>query len=165
MRKENFDGFHPEPRPTRRQIVPGRSWAAWARALGHLLPPLEIADLGCGDGYLAIEAARFAKRVIAVDRSDAALARAKQLARRKNPSAPAAMRFTAPTPRANAVSESRERSEPAKRRARERVREFEGRNPSTRIDWKRGELEKLPLKDACVDVALLSQALHHAAVS
>ena len=28
--------------------------------------------------------------------------------------------------------------------------------------WKRGELEKLPLEDASVDVALLSQALHHA---
>ena len=31
------------------------------------------------------------------------------------------------------------------------------------VEWKRGELEKLPLKDASVDVALLSQALHHAA--
>ena len=29
--------------------------------------------------------------------------------------------------------------------------------------WKRGELEKLPMQDASVDVALLSQALHHAA--
>ena len=32
----------------------------------------------------------------------------------------------------------------------------------TNVEWKRGELEKLPLKDASVDVALLSQALHHA---
>jgi ArsR family transcriptional regulator len=31
------------------------------------------------------------------------------------------------------------------------------------VEWKRGELEKLPLGDASVDVALLSQALHHAA--
>jgi ArsR family transcriptional regulator len=31
------------------------------------------------------------------------------------------------------------------------------------VDWKRGELEKLPLEDGSVDVALLSQALHHAA--
>ena len=29
--------------------------------------------------------------------------------------------------------------------------------------WKRGELEKLPIRDGTVDVALLSQALHHAA--
>ena len=28
--------------------------------------------------------------------------------------------------------------------------------------WKKGELEKLPIKDAAVDVAMLSQALHHA---
>jgi ArsR family transcriptional regulator len=30
------------------------------------------------------------------------------------------------------------------------------------VIWKRGELEKLPLRDASVDVSLLSQALHHA---
>jgi ubiquinone/menaquinone biosynthesis C-methylase UbiE/DNA-binding transcriptional ArsR family regulator len=127
VRKENFDEDHNQhgADADRRQIVPGRSWAAWARALGHLLPPLEIADLGCGDGYLTIEAARFAKRVIAVDRSEAALTRAKQLVRRKQ-SAHAAAGF-AP------------------------------------IEWKKGEIEKLPLKDASVDVALLSQALHHAA--
>jgi len=136
VRKENFEA-HGADADTR-QIVPGRSWAAWARALGHLLPELEIADLGCGEGYLTVEAARFAKRVIAVDRSETALARAKKLAAR-----------------ANALSEPRER------RARARVGEFEGRSLSN-IEWKRGDLEKLPLKDASVDVALLSQALHHA---
>jgi ArsR family transcriptional regulator len=115
VRKENFEehGVAAE----RRQVVPGRSWAAWARALGHLLPPLEVADLGCGEGYLAIEAARFAKKVIAVDRSEAVLERGAQAA--------------------------------AKRKLRN-------------IEWKAGEIEKLPLKDGCVDVALLSQALHHA---
>src|ERR1051326_8493845 len=81
VRKENFEE-HGADADTR-QIVPGRSWAAWARALGHLLPELEIADLGCGEGYLTVEAARFAKRVIAVDRSEAALARAKNLAARR----------------------------------------------------------------------------------
>ena len=45
-----------------RQLIPGRSWAAWARALGMLLPPYTVADLGCGDGYLALEASRFASR-------------------------------------------------------------------------------------------------------
>ena len=34
-------------------MVPGRSWAAWARALGLLLPRLDVADLGCGEGYVA----------------------------------------------------------------------------------------------------------------
>jgi ArsR family transcriptional regulator len=124
VRHENFDEHGGAPE--RRQIVPGRSWAAWARALGHLLPPLEIADLGCGEGYLAIEAARFAKRVIAVDRSAAVLARAKALAAQR-----LGRRLAA--------------------------------DPIAEIDWKRGELEKLPLADAVVDVALLSQALHHAA--
>jgi SAM-dependent methyltransferase len=31
------------------------------------------------------------------------------------------------------------------------------------ITWKQGEIERVPLADASVDVALLSQALHHAA--
>jgi SAM-dependent methyltransferase len=114
VRKENFDEHGAGER---RQIVPGRSWAAWARALGHLLPPLDVADLGCGEGYLTIEAARFGRKVIAVDRSETVLARAKQAAARRK---------------------------------------------LKNIEWKRGELEALPLKDASVDVALLSQALHHA---
>ena len=104
-------------RATRGSWCPGRSWAAWSRALGLLLPPLKVADLGCGEGYLTIEAARWASRVIAVDRSDAVLERAKALARRRRVS---------------------------------------------NVIWKRGELEKLPIKDDAVDVALLSQALHHA---
>ena len=34
-----------------------------------LLPPLDVADLGCGEGYLTVETARWAKHVTAVDRS------------------------------------------------------------------------------------------------
>jgi ArsR family transcriptional regulator len=112
LRKENFD-THGDPR----QLVPGRSWAAWARALGHLLPPLDVADIGCGDGYLTLEAARWARTVVAIDRSDDVLERAKALARRR------------------------------------RV---------TNVTWKKGDIAKLPLKDEAVDVALLSQSLHHA---
>lgn len=67
----------------KKQLVPGRSWAAWARALGLLMPPLEVADLGCGDGYLTIEAARWAKRVVAVDRSPDVLARGRELSKRR----------------------------------------------------------------------------------
>ena len=113
-RRENFDIHGTETG----QLVPGRSWAAWARALGHLLPPLEVADLGCGEGHLTIEAARWARTVTAIDRSAAVLRGARALARRHG---------------------------------------------LTNISWKRGEIEHLPLEDASVDVALLSQALHHAA--
>lgn len=122
VRRENFDehGAADELR----QIVPGRSWAAWARALGHLLPDLEVADLGCGDGYLTIEASRFARRVVAIDRSEAVLDRAKKLA---------ATKLARRAPGETGV-----------------------------IEWMRGEIEHLPLDDESVDVALLSQALHHA---
>jgi ArsR family transcriptional regulator len=118
LRKENFDTHGGADTRDSRQLVPGRSWAAWSRALGMLLPPLRVADLGCGEGYLTIEAARWASQVIAVDRSDAVLERARALGLRR------------------------------------RV---------ANVTWKRGDLEKLPIKDETVDVALLSQALHHAA--
>jgi ArsR family transcriptional regulator len=78
LRKENF-----ETHGDTRQLVPGRSWAAWARALGHLLPPLDVADVGCGEGYLTLEAARWARTVVGIDRSDAVLDRAKEMARRR----------------------------------------------------------------------------------
>jgi ArsR family transcriptional regulator len=113
LRKENFDTHATE----QGQLVPGRSWAAWARALGHLLPALDVADLGCGEGYLTIEAAAWARHVVAVDRSAAVLRKARDLARKR------------------------------------RV---------ANVSWKRGDIEKVPLADASVDVALLSQALHHA---
>src|SRR5205823_2663692 len=114
LRKEDFSqhGGGDE----RRQMVPGRSWAAWARALGLLLPAVDVADLGCGEGYLTIEAARWARRVISVDRSADVLRRTRALAQRRNVS---------------------------------------------NVTWKRGLLERLPIPGAAVDVALLSQALHH----
>lgn len=117
LRKENFLEHTADARDNR-QLVPGRSWAAWSRALGLLLPALRVADLGCGEGYLAIEASRWASTVVAVDRSPAVLARARALGQRRR---------------------------------------------ATNVVWKRGDLEKLPLDDASVDLALLSQALHHAA--
>ena len=112
LRKENF-----ETHGDTRQLVPGRSWAAWARALAHLLPPLDVADIGCGEGYLTLETARWARSVAGIDRSDEVLERAKALAQRR------------------------------------RV---------TNVDWKKGDLSRLPLRDESVDVALLSQSLHHA---
>lgn len=78
QREEHFDAFGDA-----RQIVPGRSWAAWARALGHLLPAMDVADIGCGEGYLTLEIALWARHVTAVDRSDDVLERAQALAARR----------------------------------------------------------------------------------
>jgi len=116
VRKESFRQ-HRSSDDERRQMVPGRSWAAWSRALGLLQPAADVADLGCGEGYLAIEMAQWARRVMAVDRSADVLDGARDLAKRR------------------------------------RIRN---------ITWKRGDLERLPIDDDSVDLALLSQALHHA---
>ena len=113
LRKENF-AMHGTDRA---QFVPGRSWAGWSRALGMLLPPADVADIACGEGYLSVESAQWARRVIGIDRSADVLKRAKALAERRG---------------------------------------------VENITWKRGDMEKLPLPDASVDIALLSQALHHA---
>jgi SAM-dependent methyltransferase len=111
-RKEDF-----ESPGDRRRLLPGRSWAAWSRALGELLPQLDVVDIGCGDGYLALEAARWARHVMGIDRSDDVLDRAKALAQRRRVS---------------------------------------------NVEWRKGDLARLPLRDASHDVALLSQSLHHA---
>ena len=79
MRKEDFQAHG----SSAGQLVPGRSWAAWSRALGHLLPRLIVADAGCGEGYLSLEAARWAEQVIAIDSSRDVLKRARQLARKR----------------------------------------------------------------------------------
>jgi SAM-dependent methyltransferase len=99
------------------QLVPGRSWAAWGRALGLLLPPWRVADVGCGEGYLTVETARWASHVVAIDRSPEVLDRARALAARRG---------------------------------------------VTNVSWEVGEIERVPLADASVDLVLLSQALHHA---
>ena len=113
LRKESFDVHGTE----RAQLVPGRSWAAWSRALGLLMPSIDVADIACGEGYLSVESAYWARRVVGVDRSTEVLKRAKALAERRG---------------------------------------------LKNVSWKRGDMEKLPLESSSVDVALLSQALHHA---
>lgn len=50
--------------------VPGRSWRALAEALLLLMPPLDVADLGAGEGGVSQLLARRARRVIAVDNSE-----------------------------------------------------------------------------------------------
>ncbi len=53
-----------------RDYVPGRSWKALSEMLLRLLPPLVIADLGAGEGTLALLLSQRAERVIAVDSSE-----------------------------------------------------------------------------------------------
>lgn len=97
-------------------LEPGRSWPAWARALGHLLPPLRVADLGCGDGALTAEIARWARSVVAVDRDAARLTQ-----------------------------------------ARKRL----GSQGLGHVRFLCEDFTNLSLKSASVDLAVLSQALHH----
>lgn len=65
-----------------RLLEPGQSFQLWSRALGRLLPRLDVADLGCGTGALTVEIARWARSVVAIDKSreslDAARARAER---------------------------------------------------------------------------------------
>lgn len=53
-----------------RDYVPGRSWQGFSEMLLRLLPPLVIADLGAGEGTLALLLAQRAEHVIAVDNSE-----------------------------------------------------------------------------------------------
>lgn len=65
-----------------REYVPGRSWKGLAEALLLLMPPLAIADLGCGEGHVTQLLARRAKRVIGVDSSEKMIAYAAGAAQR-----------------------------------------------------------------------------------
>ena len=49
---------------------PGRSWQAFGQLLLRILPPLDVADLGSGEGLLSELLARRCRRVIAVDNSE-----------------------------------------------------------------------------------------------
>jgi ubiquinone/menaquinone biosynthesis C-methylase UbiE/DNA-binding MarR family transcriptional regulator len=65
-----------------RQYVPGHSWKGVAETLLALMPPLEIADLGAGEGTFSQLLARRAKRVIAVDNSEKMVEYGSDLARK-----------------------------------------------------------------------------------
>jgi ArsR family transcriptional regulator len=49
---------------------PGRSWQAFGHLLLRILPPLDVADLGSGEGLLSELLARRCRKVIAVDNSE-----------------------------------------------------------------------------------------------
>ena len=52
-----------------KNYVPGRSWKSLSEMLLRLLPPLVIADIGAGEGTMALLLSQSAERVIAVDSS------------------------------------------------------------------------------------------------
>jgi ArsR family transcriptional regulator len=100
-----------------KQYVPGRSWKGLAETLLLLMPPLDIADLGAGEGAFSQLLARRAKRVIAVDNSPRMVEVAQDLA---------------------------------------------ARNGLANIEFRVGDLEDPPIAEASIDLAFLSQSLHHA---
>lgn len=100
-----------------RNACPGRSWEAIGHCLLRLLPEMDIADLGAGEGILANLLARSARRVYCIDNSPRMVELGTDLAQR---------------------------------------------NGVANLEYRLGDIEKVPLQDAAVDLAVLSQALHHA---
>ncbi len=67
-----------------KDYVPGKSWKSMAEALLRLMPPMEIADLGAGDGSFSLLLAQNATRVIAVDASAKMIEFAREQAQRNH---------------------------------------------------------------------------------
>ena len=100
-----------------RQYGPGRSWQAFGQFLLRVIPPLDIADLGSGEGLLGELLARNARKVICVDNSKRIVNFGQRKAKKNN---------------------------------------------LNNLEFRHGDIETPPLQKNSVDVALLSQALHHA---
>jgi len=100
-----------------KNYCPGRSWEGIGHFLLHLVPKIEVADLGAGEGLISHLLARQAKQVYCVDRSPRMVEVGRELARRNN---------------------------------------------LENLRYLLGDIEKIPLPSHSVDLALLSQALHHA---
>lgn len=127
--RENLDRILQKRRRTQEQYFntiagrlgknycPGRSWEAIGHLALRLTPPIEIADLGAGEGLLSQLLALRARRVWCIDNS----------------------------PRMVEVGT-----------------ELAGRNGLANLTYKLGDIEQVPLPDKAVDLAILSQALHHA---
>src|SRR5205809_5500870 len=100
-----------------RGYVPGRSWKALAHTLITLLPPLNVADLGAGEGTLSQLLAKKARKVIAVDNSPKMVEFGSELAKKHG---------------------------------------FKN------LEYRLGDIEDPPIAKNSIDLAILSQALHHA---
>lgn len=100
-----------------RKYCPGRSWQAVGQMLLELVPAIDVADLGAGEGYVSQLLARRAKSVVCVDNSSGMVEVGTDLARRQG---------------------------------------------IHNLRYELGDIEQVQLPEASVDLALLSQALHHA---
>lgn len=100
-----------------KNYCPGRSWEAIGHLALRLTPPIDIADLGAGEGLLSQLLARRARQVWCIDNSPRMVEVGTELARK---------------------------------------------NGLDNLAYKLGDIENVPLADKSVDLAILSQALHHA---
>jgi ArsR family transcriptional regulator len=100
-----------------KNYVPGRSWDAIGHFLLRLVPQINIADLGAGEGTISQLLAERAKKVFCIDSSKSMVRLGTDLAKKKNLS---------------------------------------------NLIYKQGDIEEVPLPAKSVDLALMSQSLHHA---
>ena len=101
-----------------RSYGPGRSWQAFGHLLLRIVPHVDVADLGSGEGLVSELLARRARKVIAVDNSEKII------------------NFGAEKAKKNGLKN---------------------------LEFRLGDLEAPPINSNSVDIAVLSQALHHAA--
>jgi ubiquinone/menaquinone biosynthesis C-methylase UbiE len=100
-----------------RSYCPGRSWQGLAHLLLTLIPAIDVADLGAGEGTLSQLLARRARKVIAVDNSERMVEVGTQLAKDHG---------------------------------------------LLNLEYRLGDLEDPPIENDSIDLAIFSQALHHA---
>ena len=100
-----------------RSYCPGRSWQALAHLFLTMIPPIDVADLGAGEGTLSQILAKSARKVIAIDISERMVEVGSQLAKEQG---------------------------------------------LTNLEYRIGDLEEPPISDNSIDLAIFSQALHHA---
>lgn len=100
-----------------RGYCPGRSWQSLGQMLLELVPALDIADLGAGEGIVSQLLARHAQSVVCIDNAPGMVEVGRDLARRQG---------------------------------------------IENLRYELGDIEEVPLPEGSVDLALLSQALHHA---
>jgi ArsR family transcriptional regulator len=100
-----------------RSYCPGRSWQGLAHMLLTLVPAIDVADLGAGEGTLSQLLARRARKVIAVDNSERMVEVGTKLAKDHG---------------------------------------------LGNLEYRLGDLEDPPIEKNSIDLAIFSQALHHA---